>query len=326
MKKINICPSLLSEGYSTYSPVALKELFCGKKVSHILQYDSPSVSEDSKAEFLTNRIGLSISGVQTKAGIIQEGKTLRWSKQGEQSTHILKPVIRELLNGEDSCANEHLTMQIAKQVFSIETAPNALCFFKSDEPAYITKRFDIHPDGSKLKMEDFASIAGKSAEDGIDAKYKSSYEELAELIRSTIPSWRVEILKFFSVVLFNYIFSNGDAHLKNFSTIQTDLGDYKLAPAYDLMNTSLHIKDSTFALKKGLFKDKSISFVSRADFVEFGERIGCAPKAIERILKGFTSQESEAKINALIARSFLSEPMKRKYAESYAERIGFFSM
>ena len=33
-------------------------------------------------------------------------------------------------------ANEHLTMQIARQVYGIETAENALIFFNDGTPAY----------------------------------------------------------------------------------------------------------------------------------------------------------------------------------------------
>jgi serine/threonine-protein kinase HipA len=40
-------------------------------------------------------------------------------------------------------ANEHLTMQIARQVYGIETAENALIFFKNGAQAYITRRFDV---------------------------------------------------------------------------------------------------------------------------------------------------------------------------------------
>jgi serine/threonine-protein kinase HipA len=38
-------------------------------------------------------------------------------------------------------ANEHLTIQIAKQVYGITVAKNAVIFFKDGSPAYITKRF-----------------------------------------------------------------------------------------------------------------------------------------------------------------------------------------
>ena len=38
MKALNVCPSLLSEGYHTYSPLALRRLFNGKQVSHLLSF------------------------------------------------------------------------------------------------------------------------------------------------------------------------------------------------------------------------------------------------------------------------------------------------
>lgn len=47
-------------------------------------------------------------------------------------------------------------------------------------------------------------------------------------------------------VVFNYLFGNGDAHLKNFSLQATSGGDYVLTPAYDLLHTSIHIDDGDF--------------------------------------------------------------------------------
>ena len=47
-------------------------------------------------------------------------------------------------------------MQLASQVYRIETAANGLCFYENEEAAYITRRFDIHS-GGKYMQEDFAS-------------------------------------------------------------------------------------------------------------------------------------------------------------------------
>lgn len=318
---ITKCPSLLADGYDTYSPKALKFLFSGKKVSHILPYDAPGISEDTKEKFIENRNVISVSGVQTKVGLIQVGNKLRLSESGEQSTHILKTAVAELPNGRFSCANEHLTMQLAGQVFGIETATNALIFFKNGEAAYITKRFDVLPNKMKLKIEDFASLAKKSPADGGNFKYDFSYAELGALIRKVVPAWRVEIEKFFSIVLFNYLFCNGDAHLKNFSVIQGSAGDYKLAPAYDLMNTRLHLKDRTFAPTKGLLADRPLSFVQRADFLEFAECIECNLKSAQTILEKFTSKESESATVELVDNSFLSTQLKQNYKELFFERL-----
>lgn len=46
-------------------------------------------------------------------------------------------------------ANEHLTMQIARQVYGLETAENALIFLRDGKPAYLTKRLGVREDGSK---------------------------------------------------------------------------------------------------------------------------------------------------------------------------------
>jgi len=78
---------------------------------------------------------------------------------------------------------------------------------------------------------------------GVNFKYEYSYEELGLLIQTFVSAWRVEIEKYFSLVVFNFLFSNGDAHLKNFSLLESSKGDYFLSPAYDLINTRLHVDD-----------------------------------------------------------------------------------
>ena len=118
-------------------------------------------------------------------------------------------------------------MQIAAQVYRINTAENGLIFFKDCSLAYITKRFDTKPDGLKWGKEGFATLAGRTKDNsGANFKYTYSYEEAAALIRQFAPTWRIEIEKYFTVVVFNYLFLNGDAHLKNFSLLESETGDY----------------------------------------------------------------------------------------------------
>lgn len=64
---------------------------------------------------------------------------------------------------------------------------------------------------------------------------------MADIIKQYVSASSVEVLKFFRLVIFNFLFSNGDAHAKNFSLLETPSGDFILAPAYDLLNTRLHI-------------------------------------------------------------------------------------
>ncbi len=45
MIELTCCPSTLQKGFSTYSPVALKELFNSQKVNHILPYSGMDNNE-----------------------------------------------------------------------------------------------------------------------------------------------------------------------------------------------------------------------------------------------------------------------------------------
>ncbi|MET3128204.1 serine/threonine-protein kinase HipA [Arcicella rosea] len=323
MEEIKYCPGTLAEGFSSYSPACLRKVFNNKKVSHILPYQVPQSNEDIEDLFMENRKRISISGVQEKLSLLLDKNQLRLTKEGEQGEYILKPIPIDLKKVDQVPANEHLTMQIAWQVYGIKTAENALVFFKDGTPSYLTKRFDIRPDGLKWGEEDFASLAGKTKDNfGPNYKYEFSYEDLAELIQKYVPTWRIEMDKYFSIVVFNYLFSNGDAHLKNFSVLETPKGDYVLSPAYDLINTRLHVADTDFALDKGLFKDgfesehfKNSGHVHQDDFIEFGKRIGIAEHRIIKLLQPFLQRQTQ--VETLTNHSFLSNASKKAYLLLY---------
>ncbi len=326
LPEIKYCPGTLKEGFSTYSPATLRNVFNGKKVSHILPYAAPKKNEESNELFLENRKRISISGVQEKLSLIQDKNKLRLTAPGEQGTHILKPIPIDLKKVNQVPANEHLTMQIAGQVYGINRAPNALAFFLDGEPAYITKRFDVRDDGRKWNKEDFASLTGKTSENtGPDFKYDYDYVQLGQRIRHYIPAWRVEIEKFYSLVVFNYLFSNGDAHLKNFAVLESVNGDYLLSPAYDLINTRLHVDDTCFALNGGLMdKELRTAGYNRtgepeyADFVTFGKEIGVIETRMEKLLNLFC--ERQETVEELTSNSYLSELSKRGYLLYYNTR------
>lgn len=327
LPEIKYCPGTLAEGFTTYSPTCLKRLFNGRKVSHLLPYNAPNVSDEDAEKFQQNRKRLSISGVQEKVSLLLEKNRLRLTEEGEQGTYILKPIPRDLRKTDQVPANEHLTMQIARQVFGIHTAENALIFFKNGDPAYITKRFDVAENGKKIGKEDFATLAGKTAETaGPHFKYEYSYEEMAELVQKYIPAAVVELEKLFSLILFNYLICNGDAHLKNYGVLETRQGDYILSPAYDLINTSLHVDDTAMALDDGLFKEEystesfeANAFYAYDDFYEFGLKIGLMKSRVIKILKRFRSNQES--VQSLTDRSFLSDEMKSVYMNSYLNKL-----
>jgi serine/threonine-protein kinase HipA len=317
--QINRCPGTLAAGFTTYSRTCIKRVFNGNKVNHILPYGSLQSNSD-EGSFEENATRLSISGVQEKFSIIQLKNKIRLTKEGEQGTHILKPIPSGSKNADQMPANEHVTMQIAHQVYGIETAENALIFFGNEDPAYITKRFDLVPGGFKLAQEDFASLAGKSPQThGTDYKYLGSYWDLFELMREYMPSYKVESLKLFKLLIFNYLFSNGDAHLKNFSIIETPQGDFKLSPAYDLLNSRIHIEDKDFALDEGLIPARMGQGNIAKQFRLLADYAGIPEKQTNAVMALMVSRTEQ--VTNLIDASFLKDRIKRSYLQGYQLKL-----
>lgn len=327
---IKHCPSCLDEDFSTYSPKAVRSLFNGHKVSPQLDFDIDGLH--NKAEIVEAMHRISVSGVQEKFPAVIERGIIRIAREDEQSTYILKPAPWDetLWERKQIPANENLTMQIASQVYGILTAANGLCFSPKGQMVYITKRFDVLPDGSKMLMEDFAAVVGRNEQDGGKGfKYSGCYEDIAIALRKNVSAWMVDMERFFELVVFNYIYANGDDHLKNFSLILQGQ-DYRLAPAYDLLNTSLHVRGDDFGLDGGLSPNilKSDAYVQtghpcRLDFERFGDSIGLVKSRVGRILDKYM-QLPESAIK-LVGRSFLNNKMKRYYLRIVNERIARFT-
>ncbi len=297
-----------------------KYLFDSKKISYILDFD--------KKEFLSSKIELSthmsISGVQDKLSLkIENKKLIPTVLDGE---YILKPIplmeYGELLD--DVASNEHFTMQLANQVYKIPTAINGLIKFNNDELAYIVKRFD-RVKGRKIKQEDFCSLAQFSEQkNGKNYKYDYSYEQIAKLIKRYIPTHKLEMIKFFKLILFNYLIGNGDAHLKNFSVIQQETKEYTLSLSYDLLSSSLHLpNESPTALD--LFEEYetesffATGYYSYNDFIKFGEFIGVKDDIVANIINEFLGNSDQTL--ALLEQSFLSLDAKNRYEKIFRDRL-----
>jgi len=319
LTELKYCPGSLKKGYSSYSNITLKKVFQGKKVSPVLPYESPADNIDTDL-FIDNRKRMSISGVQEKFSVRLDKNKIRLIQEGEQGTYILKPIPNVGKNKDQMPANEHLTMQIAQQVFGIETAENALMFFKNGDPAYITKRFDVKAHGEKLAQEDFASLAGRTPQThGENYKYTGNYLNLFNILKKYVPAYQIESVKLFKLILFNYLVSNGDAHFKNFSLTETPQGDFKLSPAYDLLNSRIHIVDRDFALEEGLLPPTLTKGKVKEQFFKLGELSGISEKQVQKVYKDITNQEE--KVLALIDASYLSDKIKRNYRQAYQARL-----
>lgn len=305
-----------------YCRKCLKDLFEGKKVAHVLPFNSPQKEDSDLYQERTKK--LSIAGVQGKYSMLLDDKNLVLTDKGGQ--YILKPIpVGQFKNLDQAPANEHLTMQLAGQLFKITVPPNAIIHFSDNTPAYLVKRFDVKADGSKYPQEDFAQIAQVTGEThGKNYKYDLSYEEIGVLIKRHIPTSAIELEKFLRLVLFNHTFSNGDAHVKNFSAIQTDDGDHVLTPAYDLLCTRIHSPgEDDMALT--LFKDRfteaydAHGFYTYDDFLEFGKVLGIKESRVVKIIEVFNGKEEG--IDRLVDASFLRDDVKLLYKRTYKDKL-----
>jgi serine/threonine-protein kinase HipA len=217
-------------------------------------------------------------------------------------------------------------MQIASQIFNIKTAHNALIYFKDGTPAYITKRFDVKGDGTKYIQEDFAQITNRTKEThGESYKYEGSYLEIGELIKKFVPASMIAIENLFKIVLFNYVFSNGDAHLKNFSLVRNEFGEMGLSPSYDLMSTIIHTPGERDTALDLYGKDHESAYYAtnghygRTEFIEFAKRLGIVEVRYMRIINEFLEKEKE--VDDFILNSFLSNKALASFSINFKSRI-----
>jgi serine/threonine-protein kinase HipA len=271
--------------------------------------DFPFTANEQLEMALKYSSKLSIQGVQpklsAKLNIMKE--TFELIERG--GTFILKPphhIYEELPQNED------LTMRLAAMI-GIEVPLHGMIYATDGSLTYFIKRFDRIARGHKLAVEDFSQLLGYSRE----TKYDASMEKLAAVIDKHCTFPMLEKIKFFRLLIFNFLVGNEDMHLKNFSIIRRE-NKVELSPAYDLINSSIVI-NGTEEMALPLRGKKSN--LKRQDLVEYFalERLGLGEKIAVEVLK-----ECEHAVDQwiqLIHNSFLSSKFKQKYLTLLNNRV-----
>lgn len=140
--------------------------------------------------------------------------------------------------------NEYFCMRAVKNA-----GLNTPEFYLSDDLSmFVMKRFDVKDDESYLGFEDMCVLTAR----GTTQKYEGSYEEISRVIKDIIPPQRrKESLKIlFKALVMNHLLQNGDGHLKNYGILyENDFDDAYLTPIYDVVTTTMYIKNDIPALK-----------------------------------------------------------------------------
>ena len=292
----------------------------------------PARLEISRADIAQHRVDhmqrMSISGMQDKLSLrLERGRLTPVDTDG---THILKPVpLTPFRLVDDLPANEHVTMLAARRL-GIHTASCGLIRMADDELAYITRRFDRTATGSRIFQEDFGALALMSADaNGQNWKYDFSYEGVGQLIAKHCSAQQRDLQEFFRRVVFCFLIGNGDAHVRNFSVLRDEVGLVQLSPAYDLVNTAVHLptdQDLGLSLldaeRGGVFSPsyEAMGFHSRQDFLDLAAAIGVRENDAQRILADLGSAEATATLTDLMQRSFLSDDARHSYRDVIEDR------
>jgi serine/threonine-protein kinase HipA len=242
--------------------VDIKELL---ELDEIINSDKENLFEELMQRFA---IRSGISGVQPKLLLSAHNKTTM------KFEHFIVKSFES--NYPNLALNEYFCMKAIKNAGLITPE-----FYLSDDNSmFIMKRFDVKESGDYLGFEDMCVLTAR----GTEEKYDGSYEECTRVIKDIIsPKKRKESLKiFFKAIVMNHLLQNGDGHLKNYGVLsENDFEDAYLAPIYDVITTTIYIKNDIPALKLGSarlwFKEKTYKTFAK-------QSCGLSNKEYEEIL------------------------------------------
>lgn len=291
-KTVNVDPMLLLALSGSSSPIGrvfvssqavdallMRQQFPGERLEEILTWDG---AEDIFVDLVDRYIlRAGISGVQPKVLVPEHAESVPHKFTAKTSDLIIK-------SGRDEfpglAINEFLCISIAQEA----GIPTPEFYLSDNARLFVMRRFDRDEQQNPLGFEDMAALMGLSAEQ----KYSKSYAAIAKAIRLYCPieHLRSSLDQLFDSVALSCIVGNGDAHLKNFGLLYSDptQRDARLAPAYDIVNTTAYIPEDVLALD--LLGNKSL-FASRQGLLEFANTCDVdQPQA--RILRLLAAQEA----------------------------------
>lgn len=270
----------------------------------------PFTQNELRQEAVARASKMSVQGVQAKLSAVLSASRHCFEIVSMGGVFILKPQSDLYPNLPE---NEDLTMRMAALV-GIEVPLHGMIYAKDGSLVYFVRRFDRFGRGKKYPQEDFAQLTGHSR----DTKYGSSMEKVAAVVDEFCTFPVVEKLKLFQRVLFCFLTGNEDMHLKNFS-LTTRQGKTALTPAYDLLNTTIALKDAKEELALPIRGKKNR--ITRADLIDYYaiQRLGIQPKAVDRTLMAFAT--AKPSLLDIIRISFLPDSLKEAYIALLEERF-----
>jgi serine/threonine-protein kinase HipA len=251
----------------------------------------PNAPENAEAAASPGR---TVSGIQKKLLVVQDHKTGAFHPAPARG---LAPFIAKFNSDRipTLVRNEALSLRWTAEVLGArEVAEFTLARVSVlDEVALVVTRFDRQNDGGKLRLEDCAQVLCKPRGQDYSGKYDAAYEDIADLIKKHSARPAIDLARFFRRVILFTLLGNCDAHLKNFSLLETPDG-LRLSPAYDVLNTAVYDGfDQRLALSFNGTK-VHLDEANAVLFRDFGKRIALPASAIDQILAELKRQVRKA--------------------------------
>lgn len=271
---------LLAFGFDCAGAVSIVDPEPSALSEAMLDLDDPK-----EMAVLTSRA--SLSGVQPKLAVVEEGGIYRPARINELSTHIAK---FPSANHPDLTLNEYLTTLAFKALLpDDEIVDLGIEDVKGlGEPALLIKRFDRVPEG-RIHFEEFNQLLGRSSR----TKYDGAHKDMADFILGTDGCLPTQAYLLYRRILAGLLLGNTDMHLKNFAMFHTNAG-LRLTPSYDQVAASLY-NYKTLALKIAGSKDHAIGDLKGRHLTLLGEEFGLSPAAINMAAQGLEKHIEAAK-------------------------------
>ena len=258
---------------------------------------------------------LSLAGGQKKIALyhkhgdpMQEGWYV--PTLGFPTTHIIKPGILET-HYPGITLNEYLCLHAAT-VCGISTVDAEIIF--PEKPVIVIRRYDRLTGGklendlnavSRIHQEDCCQACGVKS----DMKYEHNggpgFKQIRDLLVKHCKHPVDDVVMLMKWGIFNYLIGNCDAHAKNLSLLHNTDGTVSLAPAYDMISTTVY--DGRYGAKLSrnlgmrIGMHENIDRVTKDDFTAFAADVHMRLRLIKSFGEELTQKLPYAFYDASLA-------------------------
>lgn len=230
------------------------------------------LSDDVSAVRRPGDIGkMSLPGAQAKTAFYWDDKKKRWGVPGGRTptTHIIKPCVPGFAG---LVENEHLCQDIASRL-GIPAARSYV--LQLDESYIVVERYDRLPPVSgsavvrRIHQEDMCQALGLLPGRKYQEEGGPGVAAIVSLIRRVSSEPEIDVDRFLSANMLNWLIGGTDAHAKNYSLLVAAADEIRLAPLYDISSQLPYpeLVGQRVSMKIGDHYD--IARVSKADWRKF---------------------------------------------------------